>query len=1351
MDKSVCEVPAFFPPLQAVQQLSSFHPQGSKSGSLLHITAHSSLLITWSSTAAPCAFTQLFSPHTEDRLPSTETMLELFLVILCGLSSCVTAKEAKGKFSAPILDVNDKQLVLEKNQTLQLNCRGRWDLKWDFPSGVSKDYPGARVEQSRCGKHANQHCSRLILSPALAQHTGFYRCRYVHKQHKHTSIYVYITDSQRPFVKVQKEIPDVVYMKEGKNLVFPCRVTNPDTKVSLVKFPKHKLDIDRRNIIWNSRRGFVIRSPTYFYVGLFYCETVINGVTYSNKFLTYRPVNKIQDVYLNNTGLVQALQGELLALNCTVTAEWNSRVSISWTYPGQANSTASVSKRITKSKNNMVFYSVLTIHKLRKADRGVYTCHVASGPAKRQANSSVIVYDRPFIRLKHRDGPEVQAYAGQKSFRLSPKLRAFPEPEVIWLKDGMVAAEKCSRYHVDGYSLVIRDVAEEDAGVYTILTGIQQFGLYQNLTLSLVVNVKPRIGEKAVAVQDPGTVPQSSRQALRCTSQGVPSPRIQWFWHPCPPKGLCGPVSSSWMAVSERTVITSTYNPILSISHKQEVLQGKNKTIGILTVGKALTSGIYRCIASNSMGRDELDIHFYVTDIPGGFSASLEDEPREGGDVHLSCAANKHLYSNVSWYRVTNSSLVLMNDLFLGSELTEGEFSIALRLLLRNLTTQHSGKYRCVATHLLTGEHTHLDTLVKVTALEAPVLLQNLSDCNVNVRSSVTLHCLTHGVPHPLVTWYKDQRRLKQMSGIMLVPEEGTLHIDRITVEDQGLYTCEATNEKGSVESSAYISVENSESFSLEIPTLACTCVVATLFWLLLTLLIRKLKQPSSANSKTEYLPIVLHPGERPLDEHCDRLQYDPEKWEFPRERLQLEKSLGRGAFGKVMQASAFGIGNSVSRMTVAVKMLKEGATPSEHKALMTELKILNHIGHHLNVVNLLGACTRPGGPLMVIVEYCKYGNLSAYLKSKRDVFMLNRCGGVVNGGEESGKEEENINHLESVCSTQIDPTCEEKGEGCRAVSGASSTTNTPLLLEDLISYSFQVARGMEFLASRKCIHRDLAARNILLSENNVVKICDFGLARDLYKDLDYIRKGDARLPLKWMSPESIFDKVFTPQSDVWSFGVLLWEIFSLGASPYPGLNMDEEFCHRLKQGTRMRAPEYSTPEIYNIMLTCWEKNPADRPTFTALVSTLGDLLQARVQQDGKDYIPLKTFLCGESGTHQGSQSYISTRIETITTFEEDLNREVPDDSLYDSGIVLPSEEFLWPKWSDKIKTKITKFFSKCRCQEKIQPTPVLPYMSSAPCGRGENDANVIPSDLESDGCGSPPPDYDAALLYPSL
>uniref|UniRef100_A0A672NB18 receptor protein-tyrosine kinase n=1 Tax=Sinocyclocheilus grahami TaxID=75366 RepID=A0A672NB18_SINGR len=1080
--------------------------------------------------------------------------------------------DTKGRFSSPVLDVTEKQLIIERNQTFQLNCRGRWELHWVLPSGVPKVYHGTQIEETQCGKKNNQYCSRLTISPALAQHTGSYRCRYRQKQRKQASVYVYITDSQRPFVKVQSEIPDVVYMKEGEPLVFPCRVTNPDAKVSLVKFPFHRLAPDYRNIIWNSRHGFTIRSPTFFYIGLFSCETIVNEVKYSNKFLTHRPVNKILDVYLNSTGLVHTLQGQMLALNCTVTAEWNARVSISWTYPQKVGFT----QRISRSRTNMLFYSVLTVPRLSKADRGLYKCHVTSGPSKRETNTTVIVYDQPFIRLKHRDGPVVQASAGQKSFRLTPKLSAFPAPEVIWLKDGMVAAERCSRYHVDGFSLVIRDVAEEDAGIYTILTGIQQYGLYQNLTLMLVVNVKPQIGEKTVSSQQPGIVQRGSRQALHCTSHGVPPPQIQWLWHPCPPKG-------------------------------------------VLIVGEALISGIYRCVAANLMGRDELDIRFYVTGTLCGTSCVMTPDPSP------------------------------------------------------------------FVSHC--------------TVLQAPVLLRNLSNHSVNVSNSVTLHCPARGIPHPRITWYKDQRKMQRVSGIMLFPEEGTLHIDRITVEDQGLYTCKATNERGSVESSAHIWVQSSsESLSLEIPTLACTCVVATLFWLLLTLLIRKLKQPNSTNGKAEYLPIILHPGEEPLVENCDRLQYDAAQWEFPRDRLKLEKPLGRGAFGRVMQASAFGICNSASCTTVAVKMLKDGATPSEHKALMTELKILSQIGHHLNVVNLLGACTKPGGPLMIIVEYCKFSNLSAYLKSKREVFLLNR---VKEGGMKEGYKE----RLASVSSSQSNASSGFSEE--KEISEEDSSlpeSNNPLLLEDLISYSFQVARGMEFLTSRKCIHRDLAARNILLSNNNVVKICDFGLARDVYKDPDYVRKGDARLPVKWMAPESIFDKVFTAQSDVWSYGVLLWEIFSLGASPYPGLNIDEEFCHRLKQGTRMCPPEYSTPEIYSIMMTCWENNPEDRPCFSVLVEILGDLLQTCVQQVGHYLLCLfvfdwselffftHTFLkTGWKGLYSTGRFYFWRRKYRHGAHRPERHKpENTGNFKSDSGMVLPSEELIRVKWMD-IAKNITK------------------------------------------------------------
>uniref|UniRef100_A0A8C6L569 Vascular endothelial growth factor receptor 3 n=1 Tax=Nothobranchius furzeri TaxID=105023 RepID=A0A8C6L569_NOTFU len=1072
----------------------------------------------------------------------------LLLCLFCGLYGAFAKVSAnihsKKKFSVPLLNVTSHQLVLEANQTLQLNCRGRWELSWAFPASLNRSQ--VEVNESRCGRTSQHYCSSLRVSHAQAHHTGSYHCRYKPWTRKQRSIYVYVTDSQQPFVEDTGLRPDVLFMKVKEPLLIPCRVTDPKITAALVKLYTQVLTPDQESIMWDSKQGFTIKAPLINSTGLFHCRTIIDGVAYNSQaYYVHRQVNDITGVYLNTSESVQTLKGEQLVLNCTATTKLNTRVNITWEYPGKTNKAGSSFKRLVKHSMHMMFYNVLTIKNLQHSDRGLYTCRVTSGKQSKQQNVTVMVHDRPFIRLKPRNGSVMVAQAGQKSYKISAKLRAFPPPEVIWLKDGKVATRQCSRYKMIGASLVIEDVAEEDAGKYTIFVRNQKHGLLQNITLTLVVNVSPQIGEKAVSLQDPGSVPKGSRKTLRCTSHGVPPPHIQWRWHRCPSKGL---------SVIEGLPVSSAYNPIQSVTHTQEVLQGKRKTVGVLTVAKASVSGVYRCIASNSLGEDHLDIPFYVTDVPGGFSVNQSEDAREGGDLNLTCSASRYLYTTLSWQRVNSTGESHTTGLNI-RQYSLGEFSNFLVLLLSNLTTGDSGAYRCSAHHIITQQETHLDT-------QPPVLISNLTDHTVNVSSSVTLSCPSRGVPPPTVTWYKDERALLHGSGVVISAADGSLVIDRITAEDQGLYTCLASNERGSAESSAYIWVHG------------------------------------------EFLHV-----------------------------LKVSSSLFR-----ILHFCR----------TVAVKMLKDGATAIEHKALMTELKILNHIGNHLNVVNLLGACTKAGGPLMVIVEYCRYGNLSTFLKNKRDVYLHNQVGRT----------------LTSFIASQ-DP---------------KAAYISPLFLEDLISFSFQVARGMEFLASHKCIHRDLAARNILLTDNKVVKICDFGLARDIYRDPDYVRKGDARLPLKWMSPESIFDKVFTTQSDVWSYGILLWEIFSLGASPYPGLHIDEEFCHRLKNGTRMRAPEYSTPEIYSTMLACWEANPSDRPTFTNLVETLGDLLQAEVQQDGKDYIPLGSFknnkflhICLHTNTKEGFRALREN--DACGFFQDELS---------DSGMVLPSEELMMKTQNEK-------------------------------------------------------------------
>jgi len=171
----------------------------------------------------------------------------------------------------------------------------------------------------------------------------------------------------------------------------------------------------------------------------------------------------------------------------------------------------------------------------------------------------------------------------------------------------------------------------------------------------------------------------------------------------------------------------------------------------------------------------------------------------------------------------------------------------------------------------------------------------------------------------------------------------------------------------------------------------------------------------------------------------------------------------------------------------------------------------------------------------------------------------------------------------------------------------------------------------MDYLASKRCVHRDLAARNVLVSEDSVLKIADFGLARNIEKDY-YRKTTDGRLPVKWMAIESLIGQVYTSQSDVWSFGVLLWEIMTLGGTPYPGIPAQELF-KRLENGHRMEAPVNCSREIYILMRECWRERPLERPTFKELVEELDHFLTINSSQVGffsilKSNFSVSTYLC---------------------------------------------------------------------------------------------------------------------------
>ena len=156
----------------------------------------------------------------------------------------------------------------------------------------------------------------------------------------------------------------------------------------------------------------------------------------------------------------------------------------------------------------------------------------------------------------------------------------------------------------------------------------------------------------------------------------------------------------------------------------------------------------------------------------------------------------------------------------------------------------------------------------------------------------------------------------------------------------------------------------------------------------------------------------------------------------------------------------------------------------------------------------------------------------------------------------------------------------------------------------------------MDYLHTKKCIHRDLAARNILVAKDYIIKIADFGLARDVHNNDYYKKVTDGLLPIKWMAPETIFQRVYSTRSDVWSFGVLLWEIMALGATPYPSVDRMDRLLQLLKVGVRMEKPANCSKEVYIIMRDCWSIEPTRRPPFAELVEDLDRLLTSAREGD---------------------------------------------------------------------------------------------------------------------------------------
>ncbi|XP_045895469.1 macrophage colony-stimulating factor 1 receptor 2 [Micropterus dolomieu] len=502
-------------------------------------------------------------------------------------------------------------------------------------------------------------------------------------------------------------------------------------------------------------------------------------------------------------------------------------------------------------------------------------------------------------------------------------------------------------------------------------------------------------------------------------------------------------------------------------------------------------------------------------------SGSRTVELYEGRDVTLTFVMEAYPpIRNQHWTTPTNVNIGNKNTVYQKSYVAIGYRSEA-SLLLRRLRQDDRGRYSFHFSNRFFNGSQNIDLRI-YRSPSAAVRLENN-----------TLTCSSSGYPLPTILWYTCPRVLDtcgddftyQVSPTDVTTqeeeeeEEVRSHLP-LSAADDVTVECVSSNHVGvsrQVFHHPFVDPTRKPQTFFTPALIGAGSAAAVLFLLLLVVVYKWRQKP---RYEIRWKIIESTDGNYYTFVDPTQLPYNY-KWEFPRDKLRLGAVLGSGAFGKVVEATAYGLGTDNNATRVAVKMLKPSAHSEEREALMSELKILSHLGYHDNIVNLLGACTR-GGPMLMITEYCSHGDLLNFLRAHAQDFMAS----ILRVDEVEGEAfyKNMVAQHARLRSDSGISCCSEYQEMQPVLSPGQAhlgVQTESLTVGDLMRFSHQVAQGLDFLSTRNCIHRDVAARNVLLTDRRVAKICDFGLARDIRNDDSYIVQGNVRVTCSdCLSPE---------------------------------------------------------------------------------------------------------------------------------------------------------------------------------------------------------------------------------------
>ncbi|XP_061817189.1 inactive tyrosine-protein kinase 7 [Nerophis lumbriciformis] len=873
----------------------------------------------------------------------------------------------------------------------------------------------------------------------------------------------------------------------------------------------------------------------------------------------------------------------------------------------------------------------LTFKSATPDDNGLFYCCAknAAGHVCSNSNFTLNIIDKSFPRPVVT--PEDQVVLRNEEAVFHCQFTAVPPPTLEWYHENELLVNKSRVFLLSNGSLLITQVKPRNTGLYKCV-GRGVSGSQVTHEASLLIAEIDDMLSKMSQVFTADTL-----QRVPCNPpRGRPQPAVWW-------EREGQPVSTEGRVYQDG--LDLVFSPT-----------------------EAGDSGVYTCVAQNKAGRRTQEVTFTVATAPAWVTRPQDSRLEEGKPGYLHCHAKATPEPEVTWLRnnimitpedsrfklfpngtlrinsvevydgqmygcetktvggrlsgqarvtvleklkftptpQTSQCLELDNDITIqcsakgrerptirwtkadGGDLPPHVEQKNGQLHFSKVTRSDAGNYTCIASNSLQGEIRAFVSLTVAVYIRFKVEPENTT---VYQGHTAILRCQATGSPEPHIHWMVKDKTLdiSRNRRIQKMPN-GSLVISDVTTDDTGRYTCVAGNSCNIKDRVAQLYVVDKPAQTYDededrapykmIQTIGLSVGAAVAYIIVVLGLMfyckkrRNAKRLHKGQDGEEPEMECLNGGAVQQNGHTTteiqeevaltnmgtmattekrHSHVNSDKLHFPRANLQTITTLGKGEFGEVLLSKAKGVEEREEETVVLVKSLQ---TKDEQLQLdfRREAEMFAKLSHS-NVARLLGLC-REAEPHYMVLEYYDLGDLKQFLR--------------------------------------ISKNKDDK------------VKSQPISTKTKVSICAQVARGMEHLSNHRFVHKDLAARNCLVSSQRRIKVSSLSLSKDVYKS-EYYHYRQAWIPLRWLPSESVFEDDFSTKSDVWAFGVLMWEVFSHGEMPYTKLG-DNEVLEGLQTGKLKLPPIEGCPsKMSKLMVSCWAPSPKERPSFSDVVRTLGE------------------------------------------------------------------------------------------------------------------------------------------------